>query len=175
MTGHDPRAESDHDIQVLRDVCAEARVVLDHQLAVLGEIDDKAIWSVRTAVIVLGLLISAGSVADSASIRDLDRTVVTLAGVGTLALVFTIWFGMVTYHWSFEEEGIGPTEIAASLRSGTDERQWRQDLLRTGYFVWIDQQSTFNEYNQRMLLITHLTLSTGISLLLAAGSLYIIG
>lgn len=78
------------DIEVLRSACEESRLVLDHQLDVLGEIDDKAIWSVRTAVIVLGLVISAVSFADGSSIRTLQLPVFGFAVTGTLALVFTI-------------------------------------------------------------------------------------
>lgn len=82
---------------------------------------------------------------------------------------------MATYHWSFEEDGIATPEIDQALTNATHEREWRTGLLRTGYVIWIDQQESFNGYNQRMLLVTHLALSLGVTLLLLAGGLYLIG
>lgn len=162
------------DIEVLRSACSESRLVLDHQLDVLSEIDDKAMWSVRTAVIVLGLLISAASLADGESIQSLPPRVFTLATTGTVSLVFTIWFGMVTYHWSFEEFGIGAGERAEALAGQLDERSWRIELLKSGYTAWIGRQEAFNRYNHLLLLGTHLALSIGVTLLLLAGGLYLI-
>lgn len=174
MVVDDSEPESPADIEVLRSACIESRMVLDHQLDVLSEIDDKAMWSVRTAVIVLGLLISAVSLADGESIQALPTRVFTLATAGTVSLVFTIWFGMITYHWSFEEFGVGAGERTEALMSQLDERSWRIELLKSGYTLWIERQESFNRYNHLLLLGTHLALSIGVTLLLLAGGLYLV-
>lgn len=175
MVVDDAEPESHADIEVLRSTRDESRTVLDHQLDVLAEIDEKAIWSVRTAIIVLGLLISVASLTDGGTSQSTSFLVSSLAVSGTLALLFTVWFGMFTYHWSFEAFGIGPRERTVALSGGIDERAWLNALLRDGYPVWIERQTIFNVYNNRFLAITHLLLSLGVSLVIAAGGLYLIG
>lgn len=175
MAGDDSESQSQPDIEVLRSARAESRAVSDHQLAVLAEIDEKAIWSVRTALIVLGLLISVASLAEGSTIRSVSTLVSVFAVAGTLALLFTVWFGMFTYHWSFEAFGISPQERKTALSGRVDERAWLRELLTEGYAVWIERQTSFNVYNNRFLAVTHLLLSLGVTLVITAGGLYLIG
>lgn len=175
MSGESAPQDPPTDLEVLRSACEESRVVLDYQLEVLAEIDEKAIWSVRTAIIVLGLLISVGSLTDGSAIRTLSPPVIGLATAGTLSLLFTIWFGLLAYHWSFEAFGIGPQERQAALSGRLDEREWLQMLLQDWYPEWIERQAMFNVYNNRILVGAHLLLSIGVTLVLSAGGLYLIG
>lgn len=175
MTGEPSSQDPPPDLEVLRSACEESRVVLDYQLDVLGEIDEKAIWSVRTAIIVLGLLLSVGSLADGSTIRTLSSPVIGLATAGTISLLFTIWFGLLAYHWSFEAFGIGPLERQRALSGSVNEQEWLQMLLRDWYPDWIERQTVFNVYNNRILVGTHLLLSIGVTLVLSAGGLYLIG
>lgn len=175
MSRDEPSPERAPDLAVLRSACAESRAVLDHQLAVLSDIDDKAIWSVRTAILVLGLVLSAMSIASQSRLAALPTEVTAPAVAGTGCLLATVWVGMLTYHWSFEEFGVGAEERRAVFSRPLDEPRWRLELLALGYATWIDRQERFNTYNQRLLLATHLVLSLGVSLLLIAGGLYLIG
>lgn len=175
MVTDNSEPESAPDIAVLRSACEESRSVLDHQLSVLDDIDEKAIWSVRTAILVLGLLISAASFADGSAVRQAELPILGLAFAGTIGLASTIWLGIFTYHWSFEEFGIGPNERSAAVLQDGSEHRWRTHLLMTGYTPWIQRQESFNRYNQLLLFITHLLLSMGVTLLLLAGALYVIG
>jgi len=59
------------DLGVLRSACSESRAVLDEQLQKLADIGDKAIWTVRSSVLVLGLLVSAASLGDAETLREL--------------------------------------------------------------------------------------------------------
>ena len=58
------------DVDVLRSACSESRAVLDEQLQKLADIGDKAIWTVRSSVLVLGLVVSAASLGDTETLGD---------------------------------------------------------------------------------------------------------
>jgi hypothetical protein len=67
------------DVEVLRSGREEARLVLDHQLQVLNDLQEKAIRTVKIAGVILGLVLSAGTLPGA------ERFVneFTFAGIGS--------------------------------------------------------------------------------------------
>src|SRR6056297_198841 len=92
--------------KALRSACQESREVLDYQLSVQDDIDDKAIWSVRTAVLVLGLLLSAGSLGDISQFLSFPWYVHGLAGFGIGLLLLSVYFGIGTYTMTETYPGV---------------------------------------------------------------------
>jgi hypothetical protein len=158
-------------IETLRSACEESRAVLDHEIAILDDIDDKAIWTVRTAVILIGLVVSAASVAGSNGVL-VPTSVNVAAGAGVTVLFVTIVSGIFTYSISAPEPGISAQYRTAVLAQDIPEAEWRAELLE-GYNRWIAQMQLVNEKNGWYLFLTQALLLFGVFLLALAGGLTI--
>lgn len=158
-------------IETLRSACEESRAVLDHEIGILNDIDDKAIWTVRTAVIITGLVVSAASIARNQGVSP-PVLVKISAGLGVVVLLFTMVSGVMTYSISAPEPGISAQYRTAVLNEGISEEEWRRELLE-GYNRWIAQMQLVNEKNGYYLFLTQMLLLLGVLLLAVAGGLTI--
>lgn len=90
--------ESESNPETLRVALEESRRTFDNQLALTDEIDDKAMRTVRTAVIVLGLLVSAAGIAPDGTFSDLQFFPIAMGGLGAGFLVVAVIVGIGTYE-----------------------------------------------------------------------------
>lgn len=162
-------AEKPDSTATLRSACEESRAVLDHEIDILNDIDDKAIWTVRTAVIIVGLVVSAASVTGNQGVSP-PLSVKVTAGAGVAVLLATMGSGVLTYSISAPEPGISAQYRTAVLNETISERAWRRELLE-GYNRWIAQMQLGNEKNGFYLFVTQASLLVGVLLLAVAGGL----
>lgn len=133
----------------------ESRCVLDHQIAKLRDIDDKALRTVRIAMIFLGIVLSV------AQFRGVRVFVNGWTLVGGSLLVASIGFGVLTYTASKPDFGPGPSYVDRLLNSDPDTEEWRKTLLE-GFGDWMEYTKEINVKNARWLLVTQLCLICGV-------------
>lgn len=158
---------------VLRSACEESRAVLDEQLAKLEDIGDKAIWTVRSAILVLGLVVSAASLGDAATLRRLHAGALGLAALGTLSLLVACGFGLGTYFGMNRVTGIGSDYRRFAASDTPAEAAWLLALLH-GYDDWIREVAGATDRSGTNLLRAQLAFLTGVLSLVSAGILSLI-
>lgn len=136
----------------------EARCALDHQIAKVKDIDDKALRTVRIAVVFLGVVLSV------AQFRGARTFVNAWTLAGSSLLVASIGFGVLTYTVSEPDFGPGPNYIDRLLESDPDSNEWRVTLLE-GFGDWMEHTRDVNVENARLLLVTQLCLILGVLLI----------
>jgi hypothetical protein len=132
------------DVEVLRSACEESRVVLDDQLRELSTIGDKALWTVRTSMMVLGVVTSAASLGDARTLRQLHTGIqlLGLAGVGMLLTASV--YGLGTYFGATRARGISPSYRNEARNGGLSEQEWRLGLL-SGYDRWTQEMEAITD------------------------------
>lgn len=133
----------------------EIRTVLDAQRDDITEIDEKALRTVRTTVVLLGVTATAVRAV------GLDPFGVRTTTLGVALLVFSLVAGVVAYSQS--SEIVGPNgQYLERLASGSFERPWHEDFLHqlTNY---IEQNRRTVEINGWYLLVAQSTLVGGVS------------
>lgn len=124
------------DPTVLDDACTEARMVLDHQIDLNDDIDDK---SMRTArIITVSLSIVAGIVS-SQSTAALPNLLNGLMSAGVLLTVLSLIVLVISYFASEPKLGPGSEYLETNILNGEPSRQRYQKELLEAYSVWIDQ------------------------------------
>lgn len=78
------------DPEAYRSMLEESRAVLDHQVEFLNQMDDAALRTVRTSVIVIGIVVSAASIGTGTRLSTFDPWSVGLAVGGVTSLLFSI-------------------------------------------------------------------------------------
>lgn len=152
-----PRGDS---TDLLRD---EARQVLEAQLRTLRDTDRKAMATARVDALILGLLLSAGSLADApkAAINP------WLVG-GTSFVLGSLAVAVLTYSVDRPSYGVNPAYIEATLENREPCKAIEPDLL-AGYAEWIrangdeiSSNSTYLLVSQGLLVVGLSAVSTGI-------------
>lgn len=146
-------------IESLRTTHDEARTVLDHQIATLNDIDDKAARTVRVTALLLGAVLSAPSV-----LADPEPFVNVATKWGTSSLVLAVVTGTFTYSVSSPHLGPGPNDIEWMLERRFREDEWLAILLES-YADWIDWTDWLNGFNAVYLALTQASLGIGLVLL----------
>jgi hypothetical protein len=161
------------DVDVLRSACSESRAVLDEQLQKLADIGDKAIWTVRSSVLVLGLVVSAASLGDAAMLRTLHPAVVVAASAGVASLLAACIYGLGTYFGMDRVSGIGTEHRTLVATESVSEREWWLTLL-AGYDDWIaDVERTTDRYGTH-LFRAQAVFVVGVFLFVLAGALSVV-
>ena len=82
----------------LENAVEESRREYDKKVETMEEIDDKAMRSVRTAVILVGLVVSALSVSGPSAVGEISTLPILSAtlGIGTLTVSITVGIGVYT-------------------------------------------------------------------------------
>jgi hypothetical protein len=102
-----------------------ARRVYDRQLNKLDSIDDTALRTVRTSVIILGFIAAALTAGGPAAASDLNLIPVVLGALGTLCVFSTAFISIGTYAI-----GAYPTEVTRDdlkRASDTPRDEWLTD------------------------------------------------
>lgn len=141
-----------------------ARRIYDRQVTELDNIDDKAMRTVRTSVIILGFVAAGLTAAGPDAASELHRIPVTVGILGTAAVFVTTFLGIGIYTVTEYPYEIEPLDIEAA--KFTPEADWidaatdrvntaSEDLERE-----IDQNARYLEYSQFSLLVGALCLVT---------------
>lgn len=152
-------------IEALRNARKESRTVLDEQIRLLNDIDDKAMRSVRTAVVFLGIIISAIQVSGGVqNVPDPDTWVFRLSATGVGLLIISIVAGILTYSVSSPNFGVSE-DHRKDVMLGYTEREWLIFLLNE-YDEWTDEMERTNVKNSIGLHTTLFSLTSGLVCLL---------
>ena len=133
----------------------EARTVIDHQIATLSDIDDKALRTVRLTVVLIGALATA---IELDVVQNLNDTLL-IDGGGMLFLSMLI--GMMTYGESDLYLGPNKSYINTLADNDFDDETWDEDLLTT-MGEWIEDNYNEISWNARLLTYTQAALLMGL-------------
>lgn len=134
----------------------EARAVLEAQQTTVADIDEKAMRTVRTTVLLIGVIASAVKVARI-------ELHVGLATIGSVFLFGSLAFGLATYDET--DPYLGPNKgYIEQLAANEFRKTWEQDLIET-YGYWIKKNGEDIEFNSLLLRITQALLFIGMALL----------
>lgn len=171
MTG---ATDGEDELESLRSACRESRAVLDHVNETLDDIADKGVWTARTAVLVLGIVVSALSIGPPMTTNQPTGLVPILAGVAIGLLFLSTLLGLGLYLRTENEEGIGETARTVLLENTISNRAYRRSLLQ-GYQAWIRVMDDRIDRAGTWLYLTWFCLSLGLVLLTVAAVLSING
>lgn len=172
MAGDEHDAEAS-DVEVLRSACDESRAVLDDQLAELADIGDKALWTVRTSMIVLGVVVSAASLADTDALSAVHWSVRGAAGFGVLALLAASLYGLGLYVVMDRIRGVGTEYRRRAADGGLNEQAWRLVLLE-GYDDWVATMEQRTDVYGARLFVVQMVFYCGVFSFALAGCLSIV-
>lgn len=170
MSGRDAGSET----EALRMVRTEYRTVLDHQIALLNELDSKAMWSARTAIILLGLLVTAGGIAGRPVIAGLPTGATMAFGAGSAGLASTVLVGVGTYTASMPRFGVGANHHQEVISSTYSEREWLE-LLLDEYDKWHGEMTAAVDAKARQVFGAQFLLLTSLAVLFTAVTLMTAG
>lgn len=145
-------------VQTLRVTREESRDVLDTQLEKISSIDEKALRTIRNAVLLLGIALSTGALPNGASLVNWA----TLGG--TISITLSILSGIVTYVTSNPSVGVGSAYLTEAREVPYTEAEWLT-LVIAGYSEWIADAEQLATSNVRTLTISQFFLGCGIVLL----------
>lgn len=104
MAGRDDRLT---DTEQLETLLEEARSEYQSEVATLEEIDDKAMRSVRTGVIIVGFVASAFGIAGPSGLTAMSLPALGTAGAAIAFLVVAVVLGLGTYTVTEYPSGVG--------------------------------------------------------------------
>lgn len=148
-------------LEVLRTTREESRAVLDRKLERLDEIDDKAMRTVRTSVVLLGLLISAAGLAGPERLEGIGFVPSLFSAVGASLLFVSVVLGIYSYTVSENREGIGHRYRTEARSEEYEQSEWLAVLL-VGYDEWIYRMSEINDRNKTNLALVQGSLVSGL-------------
>ncbi|EMA38413.1 hypothetical protein C447_09672 [Halococcus hamelinensis 100A6] len=144
---------------VLDDACAEARIVLDHQIDLNNDIDDKSMRTARIIVVSLSIVAGIGS---SRSAADLTNLLNGLMSAGVLLTVLSLVVLVISYFASDPKLGPSSDYVETNiLGDGLSRQQYQRELLEA-YSVWIDQTGDAIELNGAVLSLGESLFALGI-------------
>lgn len=134
---------------------AEARAVLDAQNDTMGDIDSKAMRTVRFNVLLVGVLITAARFAGPSVFNP------ALLHLSVGCLVLSAILGIVTYNESYLFVGLQGAYIEYLTDGTPPDVRWDQDLLQT-FAGMISENTDELEWNSWLLTVTLGALILGI-------------
>lgn len=140
--------DSRTDTAALRITREESRSVLDHRLELSNDLDDKAMWTVRTAILLLTLLASAAAIEGVSAVKSVPNGAKVSFGLAVGGLFATVFLGLGAYFVSTTTFGVGESHRREVRDVAYTEREWLEVLL-DGYDAWIRQMDRRNEENAR--------------------------
>lgn len=162
----DELVEYSADKEALQVVREESREVLSERIHLLSDIDDKAMRTVRTSVLFIGLVISAVQVSNgSFSTVSADSMSFQIGVAGVSFLVLSIILGVYTYSASEPDLGISDDHRTDVVEGEFTEREWL--LFQLGeYNEWTGNMQSLTKKNVIWLHLTLFTATAGVVALL---------
>lgn len=153
--------EHHHDVESLRLAHREARTVLDHQIQTFADIDDKAAKTFRLDVILIGLLLTAGTFLTRADSLSVDPYINLLTVVSVFSLIASFVIAILTCSITGIETGVGPADVDRLIEHRYTETEWLI-LLLLGHAGWIAANERQNRAGARYLMMSHGALIVGV-------------
>lgn len=154
-------------LEALRATREESRAVLDHQVALLNEIDDRTMRTVRVAGVALGIVVSVLGLVGPSLLSRGGMAQLLLVCLGACSLLGCVLVGVGTYSTAGASFGIDESFREEVVAGSYDEREWLRNLL-VAYDVWSGEMQLAIERNGVYLLLVQLLLLLGTSLLATA-------
>lgn len=155
----------------LRNAVEESQRGYDKKVEVLEEIDDKAMRSVRTAVILSGLVASAVGVSGPSALSSFTILPILIGCLGVVSLAISIVYGIGIYTVTRYTTGIGPTHRSDVITGGYTQEEWLVEMLYE-YDDWssriedeIDNNKFYLDIVQLSLLFSVISLITSASMI----------
>lgn len=162
-----PRATSA--AEALENAVEESRREYDKKVETMEEIDDKAMRSVRTAVILAGLVVSAVSVNGPSAISKVGVIPVLVGGLGVGGLAVSIVSGIGAHTVTQYPTGIGPSHREDVIEEGYSNVEWFVRMMNE-YEEWSAEISEEMEQSLQYLEIAQFSLVLGVVALLVSAS-----
>lgn len=150
---HDRLPDFDGDLEAARRLRAEGRSTLDHQLDALDDIDSKASSILRVNMLLLGLILTALSLAAEDGIISLGELSNGYTFVGIIFLLLSTAFAALTYTASDTEVGIDSKTMRNALEADLTSREVEVGMAE-GYAYWIDFNARTNTLNTVLITLT---------------------
>lgn len=154
--------EGDPDIESLRVTRDEAREVINLQIDTIRNIDDKAAYTLRLNIIIVGVLLTIASllVGDGPT-PGLERFPLQSMVVGFLFSALSFIFSLWTYTSTKNETGPGPSDLNRLRSYQYEEKRWLKVLLKA-YAYWMKENEKVNRRDSLALFLAHIFLFMGI-------------
>jgi len=159
--------------EALENAVEESRREYDKKVASMEEIDDKAMRSVRTAVILVGLVASAVSVIGPSAVSATGVIPVLVGALGVGALAVSIVYGIGLYSATEYPTGIDSRHRAEVIDGGYSRKEWFVQLLDE-YDEWSDKIADELSGNLRYLELVQFSLALGVIALLTSASMIVL-
>jgi hypothetical protein len=115
--------------EALKNAVEESRREYDKKVETMEEIDDKAMRSVRTAIILVGLVVSAVSVGGPDSIGRFAILPVLVGALGVVALIISVVYGIGAYSATQYPTGIGPLHRNDVITGEYSNDEWFVNMI----------------------------------------------
>lgn len=154
--------EFDGDLEAARRLRTEGKHTLDQQLTALNDINSKASAILRLNILLLGLLLTAISLASEdglVSIGDLHN------GYSILGIAFLLTstaLAALTYTTSDTEAGVDSQTILDAIHEDLSETEVEIGMAE-GYAYWIDFNDQTNAVNSLLISLTLMTVVISIA------------
>lgn len=140
------------DVETLQSACEEGRRTFEYQVERLREIDSKAIEILKANLLIIGVLVTALSIAVQSGI-DVSGVANPFTIGGAVLLLLSTAIAGVTYNASNVRGGIGRGAIERILAEEYTEREFYEVLARS-YGEWIEYNSEVTAVNDILITVT---------------------
>lgn len=155
------------DIEALRVTHEESRAVLDHQIALQKDLDDKAIRTVRLALVLIAFVVSVAQLMGPDRVTPQEIGVLLSVVAGTFGLSLAVFIGLGVYVETDVPFGIGPGHREEVTPLVYSEREWLEVLLAE-YDEWTDDAIVSNDLNAAWLGRAQASMAIGVGYLLVS-------
>lgn len=150
--------EGDPDIGSLRTTHDEAREVINLQIETINNIDNKAAYTLRLNIIIVGVLLTIASLlTGNEPTPGLERFPNSAVLVGNLFSAFSFVASLWTYTSTKKETGPGPTDLTRLRKHEYNEKRWLKVLLKA-YASWMKKNEDVNRRDSMALFLAHIFL-----------------
>lgn len=166
----DSNTSSDDDsksaVETLEVTREMGRAVIDHQIESLSGLNDKAAYTIRLNILILGVLLTVYSLLANTGVNGQSPSShVINGGVGTGVLLSSMSILAAIWTYTSTRKEVGPTGDsilkAINGKTGYSKRGWLKGTIRA-QANWIDTNDRVNRRDSFMLFISHLYLFVSI-------------
>ena len=158
--------------EALENAVEESRREYDKKVETMEEIDDKAMRSVRTAVILVGLVVSSVSVGGPSAVGAFSLPPVLVGAFGVVALAVSIIYGIGVYSTTQYPTGIGQLHRNDVMTGEYTHDEWSVNMIHE-YGEWSEEVADEAAKNLQYLEIVQFSLSFGVIALLVSASMVV--
>lgn len=166
-------AASKGDVEALRLAREEARLKLDHEIQLVYETDDTALRTVRTAVVILGILVSVAGVIGPKEVAVFPSVPLALSILGSGCLLVSVFTGIGVLVSTDFSSGVPSSLVTYPVFRESSETAYLETLLDS-YEQWTGQMVRVQEQNGDRLLVVLAFFFLGILGISIAGGIMIL-